>query len=331
MRSTLARSPSKSSSTTLTDLPESIDCHVASVTANLEEDSQFAEIRQLTGTDPLMIKLKSLIQEGWTSSPSSLPRELQPYYSARNSLSVANRVVLHGSRICIPPSLRGKTLANLHDGHQGIGKCRALACNSVWWPGLSSCIKQYVSNCTTCAKFRAEISEPLEPSTFPARPWQKIACDLAESQHKTYLIVVDYFSRYIEIAHLTSTTSAAVIKVLDSLFAMHGIPETLVSDNAPQFSCSAFASFAADAGFTHRTSSPKFAQSNGAAERAVQTAKRLLKSTSSINEALLAYRSTPLSNGFSPAELLFGRKIRTRVPKHTASSILAGLSQASST
>ena len=83
------------------------------------------------------------------------------------------------------------------------------------------------------------------------------------------LIVVDYFSRFISVTRLTSKTSSAVIRVLDELFATHGIPSTLVSDNGPQFSAAEFAEFARQSGFYHRTSLPKFAQSNGEAERAV--------------------------------------------------------------
>ncbi|XP_065198331.1 uncharacterized protein LOC135829877 [Sycon ciliatum] len=87
-----------------------------------------------------------------------------------------------------------------------------------------------------------------------------------------------------------------------------------VSDNGPQFASASFRAFAAELGFAHRTSSPRFAQSNGAAERAVQTAKQLILKNDDLPSALLAYRSTPLANGYSPSQLLFGRQIRSRLP-----------------
>lgn len=86
------------------------------------------------------------------------------------------------------------------------------------------------------------------------------------------------------------------------------------SDNGPQFSSEHFRRFAQEWGFDHITSSPHFPQSNGEAERAVRTIKGLLKKSSDRYLALMAYRTAPLANGHSPAELLMGRKIRTSVP-----------------
>ena len=96
------------------------------------------------------------------------------------------------------------------------------------------------------------------------------------------------------------------------MFARHGFPETLISDNGPQFASAEFAAFATKHKIHHVTSSPLYPQANGMAERAVQTVKRLLRSSDPY-DALLAYRTTPLENGYSPAELLFSRRWRTSV------------------
>lgn len=97
-------------------------------------------------------------------------------------------------------------------------------------------------------------------------------------------------------------------------FARHGIPDQLLSDNAPQFSANTFAKFQKEFGFTHITSSPNFPQVTGEVERAVQTVKNVLKKASDPYKALMAYHATPLESGLSPAELLMGRKIPTAVP-----------------
>ena len=102
-----------------------------------------------------------------------------------------------------------------------------------------------------------------------------------------------------------------VIMHIKSTFAKHGIPQILISCNGPPFNFFLFVDFARTYGFQHITSSPYFPRSDGEAERGVQTIKRWLKSNPDFYIALLSYRSTPLKNGFSPAELLMGRRLRT--------------------
>ena len=128
------------------------------------------------------------------------------------------------------------------------------------------------------------------------------------------MLVVDYYSRFIEIARLDRTTSEEIILQTKKIFARYGIPEVVVSDNGPQYSSEAYAAFAQQFQFEHVTSSPRYPQSNGEAERAVQTVKILLKKEGDPYLALLSYRSTPLKCGFSPSELLMARKLRTNVP-----------------
>ena len=121
--------------------------------------------------------------------------------------------------------------------------------------------------------------------------------------------MVDYFSRYCEIGVLRKSSSHEVINHLKAIFVRHGIPETVISGNGQQYSSAEFAKFAEDWGFTHIISSPKYPQSNGEAECMVQTTRNLLTKSDDPYEALLAYRATPLENGFSPAELCMGRRL----------------------
>ena len=126
--------------------------------------------------------------------------------------------------------------------------------------------------------------------------------------------MVDYYSRFIEIAKLILTTAVGVISHLKSIFTCHRIPEVVVSDNGPQYSSAVFEEFLKEYEFDHVTSSLKYPQANGEAERAVKTTKQLLEKNRDPYLALLAYRSTPLENGYSPSELLMGRKLRTTLP-----------------
>ena len=105
-----------------------------------------------------------------------------------------------------------------------------------------------------------------------------------------------------------------MIQHTKSIFARHGIPESVISDNGPQYSADAYKQFAKEYRFQHISSSPYYPQSNGEAERALGTIKSLLNKEKDPYLAILSYRSTPLQNGYTPAELLMNRKLRTMVP-----------------
>ncbi|XP_064475825.1 uncharacterized protein LOC135389723 [Ornithodoros turicata] len=113
---------------------------------------------------------------------------------------------------------------------------------------------------------------------------------------------------------LPSTTSGQVITALKSCLARFGIPDVLRTDNGPQFCSSEFASFARSYGFRHETSSPRYPRSNGEAERMVRTVKDIMKKSDDVFLALLSYRNSPGPTGVSPAQLLMGRRLNTRLP-----------------
>lgn len=152
------------------------------------------------------------------------------------------------------------------------------------------------------------------PTELPRRPWQKIGLDLCEHKGKRYLVLVDYYSRWIEMPELTTATSDTIILELNSIFARFGLPNEIRSDGGTPFTSSKFAEFCLKKNIVHTTSSPRYPQGNGAAERAIQTAKRILKQEDPYN-ALLVYRATPIQvTGFSPAQLIMGRNLRTNIP-----------------
>ena len=130
----------------------------------------------------------------------------------------------------------------------------------------------------------------------------------------TYQITVDYFSRWIEISFLESTTTNSVIKKLKGIFSRFGIVEKIRTDGGPQFISQEFRQFCRQNEISHSVSDPYLAQGNGAAERSVQTAKRILK-TDDPTTALMEYRSTPMQvTGYAPSQLLMGRIIKTNLP-----------------
>lgn len=146
------------------------------------------------------------------------------------------------------------------------------------------------------------------PHDVPSRPWQKVAVDLFSWNNRDDLITVDFYSRYFEVAELTATTTGVVVRKLSAHrdFARHGIPETIVSDNGPQLSSEELARFTKDWDTKHVTSSPpRYPQSNGLAEKPVQTVKNIVdKAKAGKGLALLSileYRNTPVDRLVSPA------------------------------
>ncbi|KAJ0023870.1 hypothetical protein NQD34_003769 [Periophthalmus magnuspinnatus] len=306
---TLSRSPLKAPMIKADkELMESTDIYVDSIVTNLPVSSSYMQtLKEQLKLDSVCSRVMDMCTQGWPEHVKQEPL-LKNYWTDRATLTVKDGLLLKDTRLVIPSAMRNQVLEKIHEGHQGVVKCKARARQTVWWPGLSQQISEMVLKCRTCIQERHNSSEPLMPTEYPVRPWQRVGTDLFELRGKTYLLAVDYYSRYVEIALLNKTKSSDVITHLKSFFARHGIPEVLMSDNGPQYSCQTFTEFAATYGFKHITSSPKFPQSNGEAERAVQTVKNLLKKAADPYLALLAYRATPLQSGYSPAELLMGRR-----------------------
>ncbi|GFO01003.1 Pol polyprotein [Plakobranchus ocellatus] len=198
-------------------------------------------------------------------------------------------------RVVIPDSERAQVLGKLHRSHQGINKCRKFAQEAVCWPGLSTELKNLISNCKICQESRPEQRrEPLQPTELPNRPWKKLGIDLLKFRKKSYVVVMDYYSRWLEIAFMSNTSANTVNTKLRVIFATHGLPDELRSDNGPQFASGEFQRFVNEMDIKHVTSSPHFPQSNGLAESGVKIAKRILQQ-SDWTSALMIYRATPHS------------------------------------
>jgi hypothetical protein len=290
-----------------------VDLIEESVTQTFPINNLITQLKQAQANDEICKEVKRCCLEGWPAYKSDAFLPLHPYWETQAHLTVVEDLLMYDNRIVIPSSERLKMLDRIHQAHQGITKCRMRARKSVWWPRMSTEIREMIQNCKVCRVNTENPIEPLCPSTLPERPWERLGADLFEFQKKHYLLLVDYYSRWIEVRQLKSLSSAATIEALKSIFATHGICDLMVSDNGPQFASAEFLQFTRDYCFTHVTSSPLYPKANGEAERAVQTVKRLWKVTDK-DSGLMTYRATPLENGYTPSELLMGRLIQTSLP-----------------
>lgn len=270
-------------------------------------DPMLRRIEEATRDDAVLQKAIHYTKTGWPRTIQHENEDIKDLYHVRGELSIANGFLVRGSRIVVPKQMQVEILEKLHHGHLGMTKSRERANQTVWWSGLSSEIDNYIRQCTHCQMKRpSQRSEPMVSTPLPDRPWQKIGTDLLDYKGKTFIVMVDYYSRYIEIAYLGTATSQSVICKMKDVFARWGIPESIMSDNGPQYSSRQFAEFAKEYAFVHTTSSPHYPQSNGEAERFVQVAKKIIAQDDPFL-ALMTYRSTPLaSTGYSPVELMVG-------------------------
>lgn len=200
----------------------------------------------------------------------------------------------------------------------------------MFWPGMNSQIEDYISKCEICMENRSSNQkEPMIPSTISELPWQVVRSDLFTWNGSNYVVVVDYMSRFFEVARLENTKSSTVINHLKSIFARHGILRECRSDNGPQYSSAEFELFAKNWGFKHVTSTPYFSQSNGQAESSVKIVKGILNKSKAEHKdpylSMLNYRNTPIDNLGSPAQLLMNRRLRSKLPttqKHLKPNII---------
>ena len=142
-------------------------------------------------------------------------------------------------------------------------------------------------------------------------PCQYLSSDLFYYNNITYLIICDYYTNFPFVyAMRAPITSATIIDRLNTLFAEHGIPDRLLSDNGGHYSSKAFRTFVFEWGFDHVTSSPYRSQSNDLTERTVQSLKNILKKSENFQMSLLLLRSTPvIGSTRSPDELLYRSQV----------------------
>ena len=269
--------------------------------------------------DDLYLKLMKQIAIGWPDTPTNLPADLRPYHTFADELTVSCGLAYKGDRVIIPPRMRPHILERLHSAHSGVNGIIRRARETVFWPGLAGDIKRVSDTCDICARYQQSIQkEPLLSHPAPSRPWQKVGVDIFTFSDTDYLITVDYLSGFFEIDRLPSKKVADITYCLRQHFARHGLPSEVMTDNSP-FASQEFKRFADKYEFEHVTSSPRYPQSNGRAENAVKTAKRLMTKAKEANSdpllAILEWRNVPSEQlGLSPVQAIFGRRTNTSLP-----------------
>ena len=284
--------------------------------------------------DPTYKKLREAVRQG--KKPED--RELVPYTSVWSELGVVDDLVCRGDRLVVPSAEIGKDTGDIrtwladiaHDGHHGEDAMKRYLRVRLWYPGMDKMIERRASGCLGCqAATKKMHRDPLKSTKVPTLPWQKVAVDHwgPTRDNKHLLVMVDVLSRYPEVEVVKGTSSHDNIVAFDNIFCRHGFPETVYSDNGAPFNGKErheLKQYFDWAGIKHQPNHSAYdPEANGLAEAFMKHIVKIWHTSLTehkdpmmeINKHLRVQRATPhISTGKPPAEILFGRKYKSRLP-----------------
>ena len=235
------------------------------------------QIQSWTDKGPVLAHVRRFVLHGW---PSHEPREeLQQYWRRREELSVMDGCILWGARVIVPKPGREQVLQELHETHPGIAKMKSLARSYVWWPNIGADLEAKVRTCGDCQQSQPQPAlAPLHPWEWPQRQWCRLHLDYAGPfLGRIFIVLVDAHSKWLDVVPVSAATSTITIEKLRVIFATHGLPQRIVTDNGTVFTSEEFESFLCANGIAHTRTAPYHPASNGLAERAVQNFKQDIK------------------------------------------------------
>lgn len=281
------------------------------------------QVKLETQKDPLLKKVLGYALYGWPSHVNKDNVELFPYFQRREEIAVEQGILLWGYKIIIPTSLRSYVLNELHASHLGITKMKTVARSYLWYPNLDKDIENLANSCSSCLLERPNPAKSeIHHWHYPSRPWIRLHADHFYFKNKLYLIVIDAFSKWLEVFETSSTSASQTINHFRDLFARFGLPVTVHSDNGSPYNSDEFKTFLKQNGVKHTTSAPYYPRSNGLAENSVSYAKSKLKCafrdnvniSVALSRILFDYRnSVHMTTNETPAMLMFSRPLRTRL------------------
>ncbi|GFX92973.1 uncharacterized protein K02A2.6 [Trichonephila clavipes] len=306
-------------SETVRDDPEMLNI-VNTISKHLPmREKRREQFKKETEFDPELQIVVKYIKEGWPKSYKNVDNSVKTYYKIKNNIYIQEELLFSNEKLILPYSLRKDMLQLIHEAHFGIEKCKKRAREIIYWPGMNCDIETLVSLCVIREKFKkANSKEPLKPHTVPYRHIEKIGVDIIDLSNASYLVVIDYFSKLIEIAELVNKSADEVIIKLKTIFFRFGVPNIVVLDNIPLNSY-IYKKFANDWDFNYAFISPHYSPSNGMVEKAVGIPKSIMKrAREDVRDylvGLIEYRNTPISGlDLSPAQMMFNRRLKTKLP-----------------
>jgi hypothetical protein len=289
------------------------------------------EIIEAGNADEEYSTARNLIKEGRANEIKG------EYKRIAGELEVHEKVMLRNGKYVIPKgdgTMRKDLMTAAHEGHPGMSQIKSILRGNVFWPGITKHIEEEYKSCLACqaTKEGKNHRDKLTPSKPPDEVWMKVGADhwgpIPDGSGRHILVLQDYLTKYPEAVTTSGTSAKANIKILEEIFGRHGYPKKLVTDNGPPWNgqdTHAMKQYLKWAGIEHLpTQSADDPEANGLAERFMQeignawetAAVENIDPFTSLNSKLKMYRNTEHSvTKRKPAEWLFGRAIRTRLPE----------------
>ena len=201
-----------------------LEVNEVKLTAHLPiSQERYCEFQKTTADDPTLQALSTVVWNGWPCHKQELPLPVREYWSRRDEISEIDGLLCKAPKLIVPQSKRKEMLELIYESHQGIVKWKQRA--------MPFQIEDKVSQCSLCGQFkRAQPRQLIIIQELPDRMWSKVGSKLFEHNGVHYLLCVDYYSKWIEVAKLDNLTSGNIICHLKSQLAWYGIPGELISE-----------------------------------------------------------------------------------------------------
>ena len=280
------------------------------------------QIVTATGADKVLRGVRDAIKQNkWDNDI------VKPVKAIKDELTITSKgLILRGPRIVIPQSRQQRAIDIAHESHLGLTKIKALPREKIWFPNIDKLAKSTLEKCLPCqAVGKPQQLEPLTMTRMPKGPWEIVHLDLYGPlpSGEYLLVVIDRYSRFPEVEIVRSTKASTVIPKLDKIFAVHGIPSVIKSDNGPPFNGDEYKKYLEVLEVKPEFATPYWPQGNAEAEWFIQPLGKSLKTAhiqgrpwqKELSRFLLQYRTAPhTTTGVAPSELLFNRTVKGKLP-----------------
>ena len=204
--------------------------YVETQVAEMLDPWRWTELFDATRQNTTSRKCLEYLAKRWPDK-QKLDAELTKLYDSCDMITSYQGLIMFKESNYMPSELRPIYLTRFHESHQGIKRMRVKMRQFNWWPSMSGDINNYVSRCNVCIRYCSIKHQPMERAQLHEALLLEIGFDAIEHQSNLYLVMMDYYFRWIEVPKIQARTSCLVIQAMRPVFARQGMLKLVRSDN----------------------------------------------------------------------------------------------------